>query len=88
VISRTDAHFWECFNVLEKYRLWQRDSFHSSLHFKQLKKNVWSVRINQNYRSLGRRKGALIVWFWIGTHSDYDKLVKHASSCFKPVRQY
>ena len=40
---------------------------------------VWSVRINQNYRALGRRKGALIVWFWIGTHAEYDRLVKHAS---------
>jgi len=63
----------------EKYRLWEEDCFHPSLHFKQLKKDVWSVRINQSYRALGQRKGALIVWFWIGTHSEYDKLVKRAS---------
>jgi hypothetical protein len=88
VISRAHAQFWDCFNALpedvqriatEKYRLWQQDNFHPSLHFKQLKKDVWSVRINRSYRALGRRKGASIVWFWIGTHSEYDNLVKHAS---------
>jgi hypothetical protein len=88
VISRTHAQFWECFDALpeniqriakKQYRLWERDSFHPSLHFKLLKDDVWSVRINQSYRALGRRKGALIVWFWIGTHAEYDKLVKHAS---------
>ena len=63
----------------EKYRLWEQDSFHPSLHFKPLKADVWSVRINQNYRALGRRQGALIVWFWMGTHAEYDKLVEHAS---------
>jgi hypothetical protein len=88
VISRTLAHFWECFNALpedlqrmakEKYRLWERDCFHPSLHFKPLMDDVWSVRINHNYRALGRRKGGLIVWFWIGTHADYDRLVQRAS---------
>jgi len=88
VISRTHAQFWKCFHALpeevqriarEKYQLWEQDCFHVSLHFKLLKKAVWSVRINQSYRALGRRKGELIVWFWIGTHADYDKLVKRAS---------
>jgi hypothetical protein len=84
VISRTNAQFWKCFDALpeniqriakKQYRLWERDCFHSSLHFKLLKADVWSVRINRSYRALGRRKGALIVWFWIGTHAEYDKLV-------------
>ncbi|HTA31595.1 MAG TPA: hypothetical protein VK731_13970 [Candidatus Cybelea sp.] len=84
MISRAHAQFWECFNALpeeiqrvakEKYRLWEQDCFHASLHFKLLQSDVWSVKINQSYRALGRRKGALIVWFWIGTHADYDKLI-------------
>jgi hypothetical protein len=37
--------------------------------------SVWSVRINLQYRALGRRRGELIVWFWIGTHDEYDKLI-------------
>jgi hypothetical protein len=83
VISRAHAQFWECFNALpegirraakEKYQLWEQDCFHPSLHFKPLKSDGWSVRINQSYRALGRRKGELIGWFWIGT-ADYDKLI-------------
>jgi hypothetical protein len=85
VISRTHAPFWDCFHALpeniqrlarEKYRLWEQDCFHPSLHFKPLKENVWSVRINQSYRAMGRRKGPLVVWFWIGSHSEYDKFLK------------
>jgi hypothetical protein len=88
VISRTHAHFWDCFNALpedvqriakEKYRVWGKNNFHPSLHFKPLKDDVWSVRINQSYRALGRRKVGLIVWFWIGTHAEYDRMVQRPS---------
>lgn len=84
MISQTHADFWACYNVLPaeiqrqaraKYRLWQTDAFNAALHFKPLIGNVWSVRINQNYRALGRRNGNLVVWFWIGTHADYDRLL-------------
>jgi hypothetical protein len=51
-------------------------AFNASLHFKPLFSDIWSVRINQSYRALGRRRGNLIVWFWIGTHSEYDELLK------------
>jgi hypothetical protein len=61
VISQTQGDFWAAYNAL---------------HFKPLFSNVWSVRINQNYRALGRRNGNLIAWFWIGTHADYDELLK------------
>jgi len=85
VISRAHAQLWQCFSGLpqdiqriarQKYRLWEKDCFHPSLHFKPLKDDVWCVRINQSYRALGRRRGALIVWFWIGTHADYDRLIE------------
>lgn len=85
MISQTQADFWACFNSLpaeiqnlarEKYRLWQDDAFNAVLHFKPLFKDVWSVRINQGYRALGRKRGNLIVWFWIGTHAEYDQMLK------------
>jgi hypothetical protein len=40
--------------------------------FKPLGRNVWSVRIGDHYRALGKRSGDLIVWFWIGTHEEYN----------------
>jgi len=85
VTSRTNADFWAHFNALPqevqslakaKYKLWQEDAFNAALHFKPLVGDVWSVRINQNYRALGRRRGSFIVWFWIGTHAEYDQLLK------------
>jgi hypothetical protein len=85
VISQTNADFWVCYHALpgeiqrlarEKFRLWQKDAFNAALHFKPLMEDVWSVRVNQNYRALGRRRGNLIVWFWIGTHAEYDQLLK------------
>ena len=88
MISRANAQYWDCFNALpgdiqriarEKYRLWEKDCFHPSLHFKPLMDDLWSARINQSYRAVGRRKGELIVWVWVGTHAEYDKLMKHAA---------
>jgi hypothetical protein len=34
------------------------------------------VRVNEQYRAVGERKGDTIWWAWIGTHSDFDKLFK------------
>jgi hypothetical protein len=52
--------------------------YHPSLHLKQVshKKDVYSVRIGISYRALGLRKDDdVIVWFWIGSHAEYDKLL-------------
>ena len=85
MISQTNADFWDCFNSLpteiqqlarQKNRHWQEDAFNVALHFKPLFANVWSVRINQTYRAMGRKQGSLVVWFWIGTHANYDQLLK------------
>lgn len=35
---------------------------------------VWSVRVNEQYRALGERQGDTIWWAWIGTHNEFDKL--------------
>lgn len=83
--SRALASFWRYFELLPlpirdaaraKYALWHRDPFHSSLQFKELRPNLWSVRINHGYQALGRRNAEDIVWFWIGTHDEYKRLIK------------
>ena len=85
MISKTHEDFWAGFDALpkaiqklarEKFQLWRKEPFASPLQFKELFPDVWSVRINRNYRALGRRRGNLIVWFWIGTHAEYDQLLK------------
>lgn len=52
------------------------DPRHPSLRFKKLGGygNVWSVRINDQYRAVGEREGDTIHWAWIGTHNDFDRL--------------
>ena len=47
---------------------------HPSLHFKRLV-NVWSVRVGSRYRAIGSETEDGILWLWIGTHDEYDKLV-------------
>ena len=38
-------------------------------------KQLWSVRIGMHYRALATEKPEGLVWFWIGTHAEYDKLL-------------
>lgn len=57
------------------YEQFQLNPQHPGLQFKQVAPDIYSVRIGLHYRSLGRRTNDLIIWFWIGTHAEYDKLV-------------
>ena len=62
------------------YRLFKDDPYHPGLHFKQVSEsqNLYSVRIGKGYRALGLREtDDLIVWLWIGTHAEYDKILSH-----------
>ncbi|WP_228057071.1 hypothetical protein [Tychonema sp. LEGE 07203] len=50
------------------------DPSHPSLHFKKVG-NYWCVRAGQAYRALGIEIKTGILWFWIGTHAEYDRLI-------------
>ncbi len=83
--SRT-AQFRKAFEALpaqvqeqarEAYRQFKQNPAHPSLHFKQVhpSKPIYSVRITGDYRAVGIRDHDDIVWFWIGSHQAYDKLI-------------
>jgi hypothetical protein len=59
------------------YAIWHGDPHHPGLAFKRVhpKLPLWSVRIGIHWRAVGERNGDTITWFWIGSHSDYDKLL-------------
>ncbi len=61
----------------EAYRLFQASPSHPSLSFKQVSPNgpVYSVRIGLHYRALAIRQPDCLLWFWIGSHADYDKML-------------
>ena len=59
------------------YQLFRQDPSHPGLNFKKVdeENNVYSARVGLGYRVLGQIEGSEIVWFWIGSHGDYDKVV-------------
>ena len=63
------------------YQRFQRDPSHQSLQFKQVhaSRPIFSVRVGLGYRALGVRSGDTVVWFWIGSHADYDRLLARIS---------
>ncbi|WP_436836018.1 ParE family toxin-like protein [Laspinema palackyanum] len=60
------------------YILWRSDAYHNSLQFKRVNQQppIYSVRVGLNYRALGLLEEDEIYWFWIGSHAEYDALLK------------
>jgi hypothetical protein len=59
------------------YGLWAENPSHPSLRFKKVHATlpVYSVRIDLDWRAVGVLREGEIVWFWIGPHSEYEKLL-------------
>jgi hypothetical protein len=58
------------------YELLKQNPYHPSLQFKSVKNGEFrSVRIGLGYRALGIPVDQGVLWFWIGSHADYDKLL-------------
>ncbi len=85
--SRTRPSFWRACSALDPairdaakraYQRFVEDPDHPSLRFKKLGgyDHVWTVRVNEQYRAVGERRGDTIWWAWIGTHNDFDRLFK------------
>jgi hypothetical protein len=82
----TTPRFWELYEQLpehiqrladKNYELLKSDPYHPSLHFKKVNE-FWSVRVGAHYRALGVDHVVdgedAVLWFWIGSHSDYDDI--------------
>jgi hypothetical protein len=86
--SRTTRQFRELLAALPKqvqqqardaYEIFQQDPSHPGLRFKQVDAGpppMYSVRVSIAYRAVGTLTGDTVVWFWIGSHADYDLLLK------------
>jgi hypothetical protein len=60
------------------YRRFLDNPHHPSLRFKRIhgSDRLVSVRITRDHRAVGvRRSPDEIVWFWIGRHEEYKKLL-------------
>ncbi len=85
--SRLTDEFIDCFSRLpdsvqdqarKNYRLWKANPSHPGLHFKCIHRSeqLYSVRVGIGWRAVGYLDHDTISWFWIGSHADYDKLLR------------
>lgn len=76
--------FWGAYDSLpvavqrianRNFQTLKKDPKHPSLHFKKIGR-YWSVRVGIRYRALAVEVENDLLWFWIGSHADYDKLIR------------
>jgi hypothetical protein len=75
--------FWEAYQTLPEriqqlavrtFDILKTDPRYPALHFKKIGR-YWSVRIGLHYRALAVEVDEGPLWFWIGSHADYDRLI-------------
>ena len=59
------------------YKRFAADPTHPSLRFKQVHETrpIYSARVGLGYRALCVREGEDLIWFWVGSHAEYDRLL-------------
>jgi hypothetical protein len=82
--SEVSSKFWSAYNDLplaiqkiavKQYRLWLKTPSHPSLQFKKAQ-TFWSCRVTDSYLALAVMDGDTAVWFWIGSHAEYELLIR------------
>jgi hypothetical protein len=77
---RKNARFRKAYDALpaaarsqadKSFALLKQNPSHPSLHFKKVGR-YWSVRVALGHRALAVEVGGDLVWFWIGSHAEYD----------------
>jgi hypothetical protein len=75
--------FWHCCRRLpeevreladKNFALLRENPQHPSLRLKKIG-SFWSARVGLHYRVLARERAEGLVWFWIGHHNEYDRLL-------------
>lgn len=87
--SRTTEKFRALYQSIPKpiqekartaYQLWSQNPQHPSLRFKKVhvKLPIYSVRIDLDWRAVGILEKDEVIWFWIGPHAEYEKLLRRS----------
>jgi hypothetical protein len=87
LISKTNKRFRAAFQALPEpvkrharkaYQLFRENPRHPSLQFREVEAapSVYSVRIGIHHRAVAVLTGDELVWFWIGSHAEYDKILR------------
>ena len=76
--------FWNLYRSLPEniqtladraFALLKADPYHPSLHLKKAG-TFWSVRVGIHHRALAIEVEEGMLWFWIGTHAEYDRMTE------------
>ena len=87
---RTTKQFRQALSILPEqiqqqartaYRRFQQNPNHPSLRFKKVhqKLPIYAARISKDYRAVVQLDGDIVIWFWVGSHADYEKLLSALS---------
>jgi hypothetical protein len=83
-MHRTTDQFWDRYRVLpedvrnladKNFQLLKENPKHPSLQFKKIG-NFWSARVGLAHRALAIEDDIGFVWVWIGSHADYERMVR------------
>ena len=75
--------FWSAYRELSKeaqsvadknFALLKENPRHPSLRLKKVGA-FWSTRVGRGHRAVARDRTEGLVWFWIGPHDEYDRLI-------------
>lgn len=78
-----DDDFWDAYaelppnvqrRVPQKFQLLRQNPRHPSLRFKKVG-DLWAIRVSRGYRALARQKEGDFIWFWVGTHGEYERRI-------------
>ena len=82
-MHRTTPRFWGYLDRLpqsvqsvarQNFELLRENPAHPSLHLKKAGR-YWAVRAGRSYRALAVEDGEDFIWFWIGGHDEYLRVI-------------
>ena len=59
----------------KNFELLKKDPQHPSLRFKKVGQ-FWSARVGLRHRALAKQRPEGVIWFWIGSHDGYERLIQ------------
>ena len=80
----TDPAFWRRFYELppsvqqtarRNFDLLKDNPGHPSLRFRVVGR-YWSARVGASHRALAVQDGGDFIWFWIGDHDEYTRIIR------------
>ncbi len=82
-VCHAAPEYWNCYNALPEsirdhanrsFELLKSDPGHPLLQLRKIDR-LWSARVGLQYRALAAEAPDGLVWFWVGTHAGYDRLI-------------